>query len=175
MQDVQLVSKYIDLKDKTVLDVGCHGGTFSQTFIDKGCSVTGVDVADVVKPEMKSNLNFTFVNESIDALDIDKKFDVVFARNIFPFSKLPAAEVIQTAGEFVASGGIYFFTYFGSDEVWGKEGKVLTVNRADIDTIVGGLKSEFELKFFAEEKFEGPTMSGGVKFWHIFRVVLKKH
>lgn len=173
MQDINLISQYIDIKDKKVFDIGCANGKFSQFFLDKGAIVFALDKIDNIKYDIKNNSNFSFKESNIDIFEIKDKFDIIFSRNVFSFCDSSLVDILNKIKNNLNDNGIIFFTYFGNHEEWGKDEKLKTLNRFEIDSILKEFKKDFDIKYFAEELFEGYTMSGDIKKWHIFRVVLK--
>lgn len=82
-----------NLKDKTVLDIGCNAGVMSNTFARSGASkVYGIDVRRV-SVSVASQYNNTFYHSDnvsfhhIDVYDFfpDKAIDVVYASSVFHY------------------------------------------------------------------------------------------
>lgn len=174
MKIINLISQYIDLENKKVLDIGCHNGSFDQIFLDKHCKVVGIDIDNKVKIEILDNPNFSFEEISIDKYSTENKFDLIFARNVLPFSNKDLFENFDKIKDLSNNKSTIFFTYFGNEEIWGSQGKVKTASRSEMDSLIDKFKNEFELKYFSEEKYEGPDMAKNIKFWHIFTLILKK-
>ncbi len=174
MQDIHLISQYIEIKNKKVFDIGCAGGKFADFFISKGAHVFAIDKIDNVSTGVKENSSFAFQEASIDTFETKEKFDIIFSRNVFPFCDSKLEMLLNKLNKNIVKGGVVFFTYFGDKEIWGQDDKIKTLKRLEIDKILEEYKNLFDLKYFAEEIFEGKTMGGGIKNWHIFRVILKK-
>lgn len=174
MQDINLISGYSDIHGSAVFDIGCGKGNFSSFFIDKGAKVFALDTKNNVHGDVASREGFSFTEGSIDTYDILQKFDIVFSRNVFPFCKSDLPTLIEKIKSSLHTGGVFFFTYFGDKEEWGKKGMVKTLTRSEIDAIVEDVTRDFAVKYFAEELFEGKAMDGSVKNWHMYRVILKK-
>lgn len=174
MQDINLISQYIDIKDKKVFDIGSANGKFASFFMDKGAKVFAIDIRDNTKPEFKNNPNFSFQEASIDTFETEDKFDIIFSRNVFSFCESDLEKLLEKLKNNIVKDGVIFFTYFGDKEIWTQDGKLKSLTRSEMDKILEDNKKDFDVKYFAEELFEGLTMDGGTKNWHIFRIVLKK-
>lgn len=88
---LKLMQKYIDLKDKKVLDIGCGVGMFLEKFQKSGAAVYGVDIdtrkikeakklfqeAEVAPAEelpfVRNSFDIVFLHEVIEHVDDDKK------------------------------------------------------------------------------------------------------
>ncbi len=174
MQDVNLISGYIDINGAEVFDIGCGKGIFSNFFIDKGANVFAIDKVDGVNSEVKKRDNFTFNLGDIDTLSINKKYDIIFSRNVFSFCNSSLTDILNKLKHSLNVSGVFFFTYFGDREEWGMNEKVKTLKREEIDAVLENFKYDFDIKYFAEELFEGKAMDGSIKNWHIFRIILKR-
>lgn len=79
-----------DLKDKTVLDLGCGYGHNCLEFVNKGAkSVVGIDISekmlDIARKE-NSHEKITYLNMSMTDIDtLDEKFDVIYSSLAFHY------------------------------------------------------------------------------------------
>jgi len=79
-----------DVKNKTILDLGCGIGEFTKYFAENGAKmVVGVDISERVLEYAKENNNaenIEYINKDIgDLSSIDKKFDIVFSDIVFNY------------------------------------------------------------------------------------------
>jgi len=101
------------LNPASVLDLGCGKCTFSKKFIDKGIKVVGVDK----KPVVKSNKNFTFIQEDIMDFKFELKYDLIITTGILHFLKKEEAyQLIKKMQENTLSGGFHFLICMSSEE-----------------------------------------------------------
>lgn len=79
-----------DVKNKTILDLGCGIGEFTKYFADNGAKrVTGIDVSKRVLDyavEYNNAENIEYLNKDIvDLSSVDEKFDIVFSDIVFNY------------------------------------------------------------------------------------------
>uniref|UniRef100_A0A3B0JFH2 Ubiquinone biosynthesis O-methyltransferase n=1 Tax=Wolbachia endosymbiont of Aleurodicus floccissimus TaxID=2152762 RepID=A0A3B0JFH2_9RICK len=79
--------KKCDLKELSLLDVGCGGGILSESMARVGISVAGIDVCEenikVAQSHAKKvGLNIEYTHTSIEELSNDKKYDVVLLMEV---------------------------------------------------------------------------------------------
>ena len=77
---------------KDVLDIGCGGGFLSRNFKKRGFNVTGFDISEAAIALAKSqapDIDF-FVGDGATPVHYfpDKKFDLIIARELHPFSRI---------------------------------------------------------------------------------------
>lgn len=70
-----------ELKDKSVLDIGCGTGVLSIKFAERGSRVTGVDISgDMLQVARETAVeqgeSIEFIEQSMDQLTVNKKYDV---------------------------------------------------------------------------------------------------
>lgn len=68
-------------KVETVLDVGCGNGEMLNYFLEKGCSVCGIDK----KEQNISNPKFRFIQQDIREYKFEEKFDLVICSAFLHF------------------------------------------------------------------------------------------
>ena len=88
------IIKTFNLKNKKVLDLGCGNGEYLINFGGNSLGVT------TTKPEVdygrKNNLNIVYGNaELINKMDLNEKFDVIWANNLFEHILSPHAFLIK--------------------------------------------------------------------------------
>lgn len=173
MEDLDLISKYKNLVNCKVLDVGCNKGFFTKMFLEKDCKVTAFDIKDILLEELKTKVDFKV--DTIENFNAEQEFDLIFARNVFPFTRTSLYENVNKYLNFLTKDGILFFTYFGDQEIWAKEGKLKGVSKLGIENILNNLDiSNYKVLEFQELNFTGKAMDGEIKAWHQFRVLIQK-
>lgn len=104
------------LKGKTVLDVGCGGGILTESMVEKGATVLGIDLAD--KPlkvaqlhSLESGIEVSYRKISVEALaqELPAHFDVVTCMEMLEHVPDPAS-VIQACADLVPPEGYVFFS-----------------------------------------------------------------
>ena len=84
---LEYILKHVDLKGKRVLDIGCGGGILAKPLSRLGSSVTGIDISSenikvAVDHAKKEKLDITYLNLTIEKLNVNKKFDIVIASEV---------------------------------------------------------------------------------------------
>lgn len=79
-----------DVRDKTILDLGCGIGNFTKYFVDSGAKkVVGIDISKRALEYAKENNNsenIEYLNFDIKNLsNLDQKFDLVFSDIVFNY------------------------------------------------------------------------------------------
>ena len=89
------ILRAFDLKNKSVLDVGCSHGEF---LIHFGEGSTGLTISEEESEFGKNNKGLDIRCENIESssLSLDKKFDVIFANNIFEHLYSPHTFLIES-------------------------------------------------------------------------------
>lgn len=83
-----------NLTNKSVLDLGCGYGEYLKLFGKDSIGITTTE--EEVEFGKENNLNIRFGNvEKIDALNINSKFDVIWANNLFEHLLSPHAFLIR--------------------------------------------------------------------------------
>lgn len=103
-----------DLKDKTVLDLGCGSGRYTKELVRLGAKVEGIDKSDKLIKIAKTELpQVNFNVGSVEKLPyLDSTFDYVFSGLVidyFPNLKKTFAEisrVLKDGGSFLLSGHV---------------------------------------------------------------------
>jgi SAM-dependent methyltransferase len=173
MDDIELISKYKNLDNIQVLDIGCNDGRFVDRFLNKNGKVTAFDIQDLLPEGLKKVVVFSV--DSVGSFSTNKKFDLIFSRNVFSFAEQDLKDILDKYLNYLNIGGIMFFTYFGDREKWFKMGKLKGITLGEIQQILSDLDNNiFEVIFFKELEFSGKTMNGTMKDWHQFKIIIKK-
>ena len=86
---LDLVKKYIDLKGKRVLDVGCGIGMYSQAFFNEGADVFGIDIdKENIQKAKKLMPGISFLVDESENLPFENNFfDIVFLHEVLEHVK----------------------------------------------------------------------------------------
>lgn len=110
------ISKIVDLRGKTVIDVGCGGGILAESMAAEGAKVTGIDmnkpVIDVAKlHQLESGSDVEYLHISTEAIAAERPahYDVVTCLEMLEHVPDPAA-IIQACARLVKPGGHVFFS-----------------------------------------------------------------
>jgi SAM-dependent methyltransferase len=89
------ISRYVDLADATILDVGCGTGAFSNAFAEISPSVVGLDYSEHMLARNPVKVRLRGQGEALPFKD--GAFDVVFAANLLHHSDAPEGIVAEAA------------------------------------------------------------------------------
>lgn len=104
---------------RTVIDIGCGAGFYTQKARSAGLDVTAVDISENMIERVKSVANRTFVAD-LDSLKINEKFDWVVCAGVLDFVANPdeafahLAQLVGPSGRLVilsprrGLGGLYY-------------------------------------------------------------------
>jgi len=78
----KIINKYL-IRSKSILDLGCGTGNYSNLMTKLGLDVVGVDrsmhMLSIAKKKYQNNSKFKFFNSNIQNLNLRKNFDIVCA------------------------------------------------------------------------------------------------
>ncbi len=104
------------LAGKTVIDIGCGGGILAESMVEKGATVTGIDMGEaplsVAKLHgLESGISVDYQRATAEhmAEQQPEKFDVVTCMELLEHVPDPAS-VIQACARLVKPGGTVFFS-----------------------------------------------------------------
>ena len=110
------IDSKVGLQGKRVLDVGCGGGILSESMIEKGADVMGIDlgekalkVAQLHRLESGVNVDYRLVSVEDLAQQMPESFDVVTCMEMLEHVPDPAA-VVRACTALVKPGGTVFFS-----------------------------------------------------------------
>ena len=102
-----------DLKNKTILDIGCGGGLVTEEFAKLGANITGIDasdknikVASIHAQKLKLDINYICTSAE-ELVKEGKRYDVVFALEIIEHVA-DVEEFIKACSKLVKPGGMFF-------------------------------------------------------------------
>jgi SAM-dependent methyltransferase len=178
-----IVLKTLDLFNQykgNVIDVGCGAGNdsiflyendWNVLAIDKNAS--GLNSLQEKYPQIKiSNMLFEDITELPQTDLIIANYSIPFCNPSY-FSKF--IDILKNSivknGRFAGNFfGLNDSWRFGVNENWGKSSE-MTFYSAEM---VKSLFDDFQIEYFNETEFDGKTVSGNDKHWHIIEIIAKK-
>ena len=113
---LQYVKKYCDLKNKTVLDIGCGGGILTESLAASGAHTTGIDMsAEAIRAAKahadQSQVKITYQQISTEdfARTHPNMFDVITCMEMLEHVPDPLS-IIQAANTLAKPDGFIFFS-----------------------------------------------------------------
>ena len=107
-----MINAVSNIKDKTLLDIGCGSGEHIKEYLKKGAKAEGVDISSTMIEIAKKNLpNIELKVGTISNLPFQKKFDVVtssLTMNYVNDLKKAFAEVSRV----LKKGGMFYYSDF---------------------------------------------------------------
>jgi 2-polyprenyl-6-hydroxyphenyl methylase / 3-demethylubiquinone-9 3-methyltransferase len=108
------VEQHIELKQKTLLDVGCGGGIFAEALAKKNAIVTAIDANLSAIQAAKQHaacqkLNINYQHGILEELTLANSFDVVTCMELLEHVPNPAA-LIQHCVEYLKPDGLLFLS-----------------------------------------------------------------
>ncbi len=120
---LELIKRYLSLKGKKILDIGCGIGVYANEFFKEGAKVYGIDIdKENIELALKSNPNLNLQIARAEALPFkDKFFDIVFLNEILEHVEddkktiLEAYRVLKPKGKMIifAPNRLYPFETHG--------------------------------------------------------------
>ena len=153
-----LFSMIPDLKDKTILDLGCGFGEHCKRFVENGAKkVVGIDISEkmleIAKQE-NADSKITYINMPMENISqLKEKFDVVISSLAFHYVE-DFAGVIKNIFDLLNEKGIFLFsqenplcTCFSGGNRWTKDenGNKLYINLSNY-----GIEGERESSWFVD-------------------------
>ena len=153
-----LFSMMPDLKDKTILDLGCGFGEHCKRFVESGAKkVVGIDISEkmleIAKQE-NADSKITYINMPMENISqLKEKFDVVISSLAFHYVE-DFAGVVKNIFDLLNEKGIFLFsqenplcTCFSGGNRWTKDenGNKLYINLSNY-----GIEGERESSWFVD-------------------------
>ena len=161
---------------KEVIDLGCGTGIDTIPLIKRGYKVLAIDKEDREKI-IKENLNgrelerFTFKKEKFEEIDLPNT-DLIVSNFALSFCPEECFDVFwKKIVTSIRTGGYIVGNIFGEKDEWNTNGTNMTF--LDRKNVLNKL-TEFEVLRLYEKEFDGKTMVGKLKHWHIFYFIAKK-
>lgn len=113
---LQFVKKYTDLNHKTLIDVGCGGGIFSESLAREGATVTGIDMAEdalkiAAQHAEQHQLSITYQLTTAEAFSEkhQHQYDIVTCMELLEHVPQPDS-LMKACAKLVKPGGHLFFS-----------------------------------------------------------------
>ncbi len=153
-----LFSMMPDLKDKTVLDLGCGFGEHCKRFVKSGAKkVVGIDISEKmleIANQENADSKITYINMPMEEISkLNEKFDVVISSLAFHYVE-DFSGVVKNIYDLLNENGIFLFsqenplcTCFSGGNRWTKDenGNKLYINLSNY-----GIEGERESTWFVD-------------------------
>ena len=110
------IDKRAEVAEKTLLDVGCGGGIFSEAMAQRGAIVTGIDMGDAPLAvanlhKLESGLNIDYFKATAESFSDSnfQRFDAVTCLEMLEHVPNPAS-VVKACASMTKPGGTLFFS-----------------------------------------------------------------
>ena len=110
------IDKRAEVAEKTLLDVGCGGGIFSEAMAQRGAIVTGIDMGDAPLAvanlhKLESGLKIDYVKATAESFSNSnfQRFDAVTCLEMLEHVPDPAS-VVKACAAMTKPGGTLFFS-----------------------------------------------------------------
>ena len=105
------------LKDKTVLEIGCGAGRFTEYLVKYAKKCVSIDLSSAIYHNVSANSkNLQLVKADFNELIPDKKFDIVFCRGVLQHTPNPFLS-IKKIHSFAKNNGDIFFDIYKKPKV----------------------------------------------------------
>lgn len=167
--------QFVDSSASRAVDLGCGVGTEVADLLQRGFEVHAVDQEPKSIELVKLNsLNSPKLHTHLSSLETWKAWptvDFLFAYHSFPFcDSKNFISVIEKAFSSLSSNGILAVSFFGPEDQWVVENKVVGISESEIKKLL----SNFQIIHFEEIKKVGPTALQGDKMWNVIEVIARK-
>lgn len=169
----QLKSLGIYQPDMDILDIGCDNGWLFTRLNKPGRNFDLIDRVDNLGPEIKNAPNVRFFQTSLLEFVPDRKYDLVFARNVF-FQTPHQIEEAARYAKCLKPGGVMCVSFLGENDPWARKDAEGASYYSVSKNEVSRFAESHEVLWFNEFQEELPRMDGTLKFWHWYQVIIKK-
>jgi tellurite methyltransferase len=156
------------------LDLGCGVGQGVVHLLEKGFTVTAVDVSEEALGHLRDRLpadsKVSLLQSEFEEFEPGGPYDVVVAHYSLFF--LPKEKFDKFWPKVVASvkkGGLLSTQLLGLNDEWSERGYSLHA-REEVEKLL----EPFEILFLDEVERDGQTAVGTPKHWHIYHIVARK-
>jgi trans-aconitate methyltransferase len=167
-QAIQFLSPWA----KQALDLGCGVGVEVLDLLRRGLEVHAVDqeskAIELVQASSENSKKLQTHLTSLEKWNAWPAVDFLFAYHSLPFCAAESFEsVMDKALSSVVTNGILAVSFFGPEDEWVKENKVVGICAEEVKRKL----NNFEILHFEETKEVGPTALQGNKLWHVVEVI----
>jgi hypothetical protein len=157
MPPIPLLTKLQLLEgNATALDVGTKDGKIAQQLAQLGFRVDAIDVESLT--EEIHGINFEQVSLETFLEKNTKRYDIVIARHVLPFTSDPLTLITKLN----TIANIFVFTCFGPTDDWKDEDHIITLTKDELYDLF----APNTIKHYSETFEETKTYKGDSKFWH---------
>lgn len=159
---------------KNTLDLGCGAGRDTRFLLEKGFTVTAIDIDQNTAKYMRKLAHqdrLRFVCSSFNNFQF-QTYDLINARYALPFA-LPNdfAVVFEEIKKALLPGGVFVGQLFGVDDEWNATDSTMTFHSlGEVRNLLAGLK----VLVLKEINEAGKLADGSTKHWHVFDIIAQK-
>jgi len=177
-EDVRHINRLVDVRNKSVLEIGCGTGRITFPLAEKAREMVAIDVNEgVIEEALRRNRseNVKFLVENIDTTKLGKKFDVILSTwmgymylNDVPKAIENISNHLKDSGVFLLLGGYY-------EDEFSKILRMLIGEKAKSTSFYNELEKILSKHFSFEKRIlEGQLVFSSVRdIMQRFRVELK--
>lgn len=113
-----LIQKFAKNGSKIILDIGCGTGTHASFLVQKGYTVSGIDLSEkMIKEAVKKNISNAdfFVRNIAESFDLARQFDVItclFHVLSYQTKNKQVSQLINNAANHLTDDGIFIFDFW---------------------------------------------------------------
>ena len=159
------------LKGNNAIDLGCGAGNDIAFLLEKGFNVTAIDQEEQVREFIENkNLNkekLKLIIDDFSKINIPNS-DLVLANFSLFFVKDNFDEFIDKMLKNINPKGFFVGNFLGKDDDWNR-----TRTTVDKEKLLNYFKN-FDIFYFAEEKYYKDTSTGKEKFWHVYTIIAQQ-
>lgn len=153
-----------------ILDVGCGNGWMLQGARRPGRNYDAIDIADL----LPDKTGMRFFQESFVDFVPDKKYDLIFARNVFSQEVDPLGQAKRYA-QFLKPGGVMCVSFMADDDSWTMRGvpdggRWHGVSKDQVSEFQKGFEVLWFNEFLGDFK---KNASEEIRHWHWYQLIIK--
>lgn len=158
----------------TAIDVGAGPLQDTRYLLGEGFEVTAID-SDVLTQEYAEKIDskkLHVVITNFDQFDFPKEeYDVVSATASLPFNSPETFDaVLEKIKGSLKEGGIFSGQLFGANDTWSDDSRMKFHTHQEAEELF----ADMEVLKMNEREFDGQTVGGEKKHWHIIDFIVRK-
>lgn len=159
------------------VDLGCGAGRDTAHLLKEGWRVHAMDSDPyaesylIKKIEATAQERLTYLQSTYSSFQPPENVRLVNASYALPFANpdtFPA--LMEKILGCIEKGGRFSGQFFGKEDSWSQEASMVFHTREEVEAFFEGL----QIEFYEEEQVDRPSVSSGVKHWHIHHIVARK-